>query len=139
MHATLLLCDWAEAVSDGKLHAMGIGWKRILCDQPTQSAVALLLTVPYDQTNAKHDVAVKLMTQDGEPFPPEQPAQFGFQLEIGRPPGVKAGEDQTVPFAAKFNGLMLPENGYRWEVLVDGEVLVSESFRAIPQIPRPTG
>jgi hypothetical protein len=134
MHATLLLCDWAEANPGGKLYAMGVGWKRIACDQPTQTAVALLLAVPYDQTNMKHDVAIKLMTEDGQPFPSDNPAQFGFQFEIGRPPGMKAGEDQVVPWAAKINGLVLPENGYRWEVLVDNEPLTSESFRAVSQL-----
>jgi hypothetical protein len=139
MQATLLLCDWAETNPEGKLYAMGIGWKRIASDQPTFTAVALLLSVPYDQTNTKHNVTIKLMTEDGQPFPADTPAAFGFQFEIGRPPGMRRGEDQTVPFAAKINGLILPENGYRWEVIVDDVLLSSESFRAVRQPPGPGG
>src|ERR1022692_1283021 len=108
LKGTLLLCDWAEVVG-GKLYAQGIGWTTIVAGRPTSFAVGCVMRVPYDQTNKKHSATIKLMTDDGQGFPLDQPLAAGFEFELGRPPGMKHGEEQTVPFAIKLaNAILTP-------------------------------
>lgn len=138
MKATLLLCDWAEVVA-GKLYAQGIGWSLTQANNPQNaSAVAMLLYVPYDMTNRKTSVKCSLLTADGQPYPDETPASFGFEFEIGRPPGLKPGTDQIVPFAAKLGGIAFLPGGYEWQLEVNGDPIASETFTAI-DTPAPPG
>ena len=127
-----MLCDWAEVVQ-GKLYLQGAGWAQVLANEPAQIAVALLIRVPYDQTNTQHHVSVRLLTEDGQLYPEDQPAEFEFDFEMGRPPGMKKGQEQVLPFAAKVAGLPFARGGYRWELLVDGEPADDMSFVAITQ------
>lgn len=126
---TLLLCDWAEVVG-GKLYAQGVGWTRIVADRPIQFSVAWLMHVPYSQTNKKHSATTKLVTEDGRGFPFDQPISADLQFELGRPPGMTAGEDQIVPFAIKIGGITFTPGGYRVELHVDDEVIDTASFFA---------
>ena len=52
MKLTMLLADAAEAVG-GKLYILGGGWS-ITGPQPTPSAIAIKIDVPWDQTNKVH-------------------------------------------------------------------------------------
>ena len=129
MRGTVLLCDWAEVVG-GKLYAQGIGWINITATRPVQFAAGCLIRVPYDETNKKHSATVKLMTDDGQGFPSEQPVIGSFEFELGRPPGMKHGEEQTVPFAVKLAGITLAPGGYRFELYIDNEPTDIVSFTA---------
>ncbi|PZS02837.1 MAG: hypothetical protein DLM56_10870 [Pseudonocardiales bacterium] len=130
MRAVILLCDWAEVIA-GKLYAQGVGWARTRADTPgIGSAVATLLYVPYDQTNRRVAVTCRLVTADGQPFPEQQPAQFGYEFEIGRPPGLQRGAEQIMPFAAKVNGIIYPPGDYEWVLEVDGATVAGAPFSA---------
>lgn len=132
MRASILLCDWAEVVQ-GKLYAQGLGWTMIASDQALQIAVAALIRIPYDRTNKPHKAEVRLTTEDGARFPPDAPeAIFTFDFEVGRPPGMKVGQEQNLPFAAKLGGIAFPVGGYQWEFYVDGDLLDTAPFVAIP-------
>ncbi len=87
MKAQLVLCDWAEVVG-GKLYLQGGGWATIAAAAATQTAVAVLIDIPYTQTNRQHDGVMALYNQDNQPYPPQQPFRIEFQLEAGRPPGM---------------------------------------------------
>lgn len=131
MNVTLLLCDAAE-VSGGKLYVLGGGWSLLAAEQPVNTALAILLAVPWDQTNRKILFAARLMTDDGDPVELEgQPVAASGILEVGRPPGIKPGTDLNTPVALKFNAIVLPAGGYRWEVEVDGDLAATAAFRAI--------
>src|SRR5680860_489523 len=110
MQTNLMLCDWAEVVQ-GKLYIQGSGWSRILANQPVQMAIAMMTRVPYDQTNRQHRVDLKLQTEDGQSYPTEAPIAFDFMFELGRPPGMKQGQEQILPFAAKLGGLTFVTGG----------------------------
>lgn len=134
MRATILLCDWAEVIN-GKLYAQGIGWDRLHHDKQTHTAVAVLLFVPYDLTNRKHHVTLELLTEDGGGYPEEAPISGGMDVEVGRPPGTKAGQEMIVPFALRVDGLKYERGGYRWELKVNDELVETASLTAqeLPQ------
>jgi hypothetical protein len=131
--AILLLCDYAEAVN-GKLYVMGGGWNVLhAAGQPVNTSVAALITVPWDQTNRKHDLALELLTSDG------QPVEVGGRLlkmegefELGRPAGVKPGSSFNAPFVWNFNGLVLELGSYEWKLAIDGEPVASRPFVVTP-------
>jgi hypothetical protein len=131
LRADLILCDWAEAIG-GKLYVMGAGWNVITVQQPASVAVALLVYVDWTETNTPHELRLRLVTEDGQGYPEDEPIEIGWRIEIGRPPGVPHGTESTAPLAAKVTDLRFVPGGYRWE-LSFGDAPPSESvpFRAI--------
>lgn len=126
----MLLCDAAEEVG-GKLYILGGGWGTInRPDSPVNVAVAVLIAVPWNQANELHDIALRLMTADGDQVEvDDQPVGAEGQFEVGRPPHVKAGTDLNVPLTFSFNGIFLPEGGYRFELSIDGTQVDIAPFR----------
>ena len=134
MEATLLLCDYAQTF-DGKLYIMGGGWNRIPANAPISVAVAVLLHVPWDQTNRPTTVIVTLVNEDGQAVmaTEDQPLRMGGQLEVGRPAGSRAGSTFNIPLTFTLPALMLPAGGYRWEVTADGEQIQTARFDVISE------
>lgn len=130
MRATLLLCDWAE-VLNGKAYAQGIGWSRIRANAPVSFALVALIHVPYDQTNTKHTMRLVMETEDGTPFPAEAPVEIGADLEVGRPPGMRKGEESNVPLATKIEGLHFEPGGYVLRIEVNDETIATAPFTAV--------
>ncbi len=126
----MLLCDAAQE-ANGKLYVIGGGWSDVLqSDQPMSMALAIVLHVPWDQTNMKHEFRVQLQTADGEPWMHDggAPIQAEANFEIGRPPGIKPGSELNAPIAPSFHGVLLPAGGYVWKLTVDGEELGRTPF-----------
>lgn len=130
LRVTLMLADWAEALG-GKLYIQGGGWARIVPNRPVTMAVAALLHVPYDQTNTPITLTLSLLTEDAELFPQESPFQVQANAEVGRPPGMRAGEETVVPFAVKVNGIQFKPGGYRVEARVGDDLLGYIPFTAV--------
>ncbi|MFI5347933.1 MAG: DUF6941 family protein, partial [Elusimicrobiota bacterium] len=65
MKVTMMLADSAQAVG-GKLYILGGGWS-ITGPQPCPSAIAVLVSVPWNETNRKHRVKVELVDEDYRP------------------------------------------------------------------------
>ena len=131
MRGTLILCDWADVVHD-KLYIQGAGWVAIPARQPlSQFAVATLIEIPYDETNQPHACWLKLLTEDGEAYPAEQPMKLGFGFEAGRPPGMVAGMSQMMPHAAKIYGIPFEPGVYTFELSIDDEIVTTATFRAV--------
>ncbi|WP_378101770.1 DUF6941 family protein [Cellulomonas sp. T2.31MG-18] len=125
MRVTLLLCDHAT-VAEGKLYISGGGWN-MTAPVPSPSAVALLVSVPWDQANMRHEIRMWLERQDGErvervdEFGRTVPIQLDGNFEVGRPPGVLSGTPLDVPIALLIPPLPLQPGGrYRWVLEVDG-------------------
>jgi len=122
MKATLLLADYAK-VSDGKLDMLGAGWS-VAGPGPVAFVVAGIVHVPWDETNVTHTVRLELLDADGAPVlhpANDEPIFVEFQVEVGRPPGVKPGTPMDVPVAVPFGAFQL-EPGSRYEVraTIDG-------------------
>lgn len=87
----MLLADSAQAVS-GKLYILGGGWS-ITGPQPSPSAIALKIDVPWHQANQRHDFELALFDSDGRSVnvstpSGEKPVQLKGQFEVGRPAGL---------------------------------------------------
>src|SRR5215216_5860474 len=71
LKADILLCDYAEEVN-GKLYVMGGGWSRLFTpNQPSNMALAIKLTIPWNEANRLREIAVRLLTEDNNPVPNE--------------------------------------------------------------------
>lgn len=130
LRVTMLLCDAAQ-VSGGKLYVLGGGWNTCAPDLPSM-AIALLIKVPWDMANRSFEWRLQLFNEDGNPYyPGEQGKEIAFagQFEVGRPPGLKKGQELQVPLAMNAAGIPLRESsGYYWAFFVDGVELERVSF-----------
>jgi hypothetical protein len=126
MEAHVLLADAAQRDQSGKIHALGLGWSNIGTPLPPH-AIVLLVKVPWDQANRRHNFQVELVDADGHPVTTsgpvgEQPVKVAGGFETGRPPGLPAGTplDVAVPFNIG-GGLPLPPGRYTWNLTIDGD------------------
>jgi hypothetical protein len=125
MKLTMLLCDAAQAV-EGKLYILGGGWNLTGSD-PSPSAIAMQIDVPWDQTNRQHTLRLTLVTDDGEPVlvptpTGPRPAEIAAQFEVGRPPGYRPGAPMTVVLAINVGPLPLAaDRRYEWRCQINDE------------------
>lgn len=72
-----------------------------------------------------------LSDEDGAPVVVEgNEVRAEAEFEVGRPPGIKQGEQMSVPIAIPFYGLMLSPGGYVFEIAVGEKSLGRCPFRA---------
>lgn len=133
LEATMLLCDWAEALQ-GKLYLMGGGWTQLTMNSPTVAmTLAITIAVPWDRTNMKLPLVVQLLTEDGELVSKEDgsPVRIDGEIEAGRPPGSKPGTSFVSPLAIRVGGFALTPGSYSWRLSVSDEELAHASFTAV--------
>ena len=132
VEATVVLCDYAEAVN-GKLYVMGGGWNVAFSGgQPINAGLAILVVCPWDQTNRRHELRVELLTADGDVVAVQgREVTFTAEFELGRPPGIKAGTSLNAPFAWNLQGLALPVGDYEWKLSIDEEPVSSRAFQVL--------
>ena len=124
MKVTMLLADSVQAVG-GKLYILGGGWS--VTGPPAQFGIAILIEIPWDQTNQKHPWKLELLESDGAAVlvqtpSGEQPLVFQGELEVGRPPGLKPGTPIAVPLAINLAPLALePSSRYEWRLSIHGQ------------------
>jgi hypothetical protein len=137
VEATLLLANSAEAGPNGTVSALGIGWS--ITGTPTPPiALVLLIKVPWDQTNVKHRLTLKLVDSDGHDVMLGQtqlggdpaPLLIDGEFEVGRPPGLPHGTpiDQAMPITIGPGLPLIPGRGYQWRLEIDGDAVASRSF-----------
>lgn len=126
MKVTMLLADSAQAIG-GKLYILGGGWS-ITGPDPTPSALALKIEVPWDQANQRHRFVLELLTGDGQPVlvtaadGAQTPIQVSGELEVGRPAGLTPGTPLDAAVAINLGPLPIPAGGrYVWRLSIDGE------------------
>lgn len=132
----MLLCDAAEQ-QGGKLYILGGGFSVIwVPNVPVNMALAVKLSVPWDQANRKHTVKAMLLDDDGDPVDlGGGPLEVGGELEVGRPPGLKPGTPLDAPFVMPFAGMAFPPGGYVWVLEVDGTEMARAPFRVMDGPP----
>lgn len=125
MKITMMLADSAQAV-EGKLYILGGGWS-VTGPGPCPSAIAVLISVPWTETNRKHHVKVELLdgdyravtmpTDDGP-----RPLSISGDFEVGRPPGILPGSSIEIPFAFNLGAIPLePGRRFVWKLTIDGQ------------------
>ena len=136
----LILCDAAVAdASSGKVHMLGAGWS--MTGTPTApQAVAMLLKIPWDRTNQKITLTLRLLDADGQPVtmpgPEGDPVRIGqdFEFEVGRPPGVAPGSMLDAAFALSVPSMPLQPGRYEWRLDISDQT-ASESFTVLTRPP----
>jgi hypothetical protein len=122
MMATILLADAAQAI-DNKLYVLGGGWS-VTGPDPTPTALAIAIKVPWDEANSRHDLLVELLDADGRPIavgPEERPVVIESQFEVGRPPGLRPGTPIDLALAVNLGPVPLPPGArYEWRMSIDG-------------------
>jgi hypothetical protein len=125
MRATLLLADHA-VVAEGKLYVNGGGWSVTSPGAP--SAIAIKLDVPWDRTERRLALRLRLIGQDGQPVVVTGPdgvsqhVEISADAQVGRPPGLAEGGDVDFPLAFQIGPLPLePGQRYQWVLEIDGE------------------
>ncbi len=122
----MLLADYTQ-VAEGKLNIIGGGWS-ITGPDPSPSAIALLVKVPWDQANRRHRWELVLLDADGNPVllrpEPEaegQTLQIGGEFEVGRPAGLLPGTPLDATVAINIGPLPLPPGArYAWQLKING-------------------
>ena len=123
MKVTMMLADSAQ-VAGGKLYILGGGWS-ITGPLPCPSAIAVIVSVPWNETNRKHRVKVELVDADYRPvlLPTSDgsaPLVISGDFEVGRPPGILPGSTIEVPFAFNIGAIPLqPDKRYVWKLMID--------------------
>lgn len=137
----MILCDHATT-AEGKIFINGGAWDQI-GPQPQPYSIAMIIKVPWDQTNQECTLHLALMTEDGipvavsnEPGAEPVPLRMEAVFEIGRPAGAKKGQEFTVPLAVGIAPQPLAPGRYRWELSLNGDHEedweVSFTFRQMP-------
>ncbi len=140
MKAAMILCDYAEELG-GKLYMMGGGWSRNFTpNHPTNMALAIKLTIPWNEANRPYDITVRLVDENHEPFrdPDGNEVALMGKVEVGRPAGLRPGSNLDAALALRFDGLVLPPGTYVWELLINRNVLESTVFDVIDPNAPPT-
>lgn len=121
MKVTILLADAAQAVG-GKLYILGGGWS-VTGPDPTPSALAMKIEVPWTEANRRHELTVALLDADGNPvIIGDNPVEIRGEFEVGRPPGLPAGTPLDATIAIPLNPFPLAPGGrYVWRVTINGE------------------
>jgi Family of unknown function (DUF6941) len=135
MEAYLLLCDAAEVVGD-RTFILGGGWVGRSPRMPGM-AVVVLIDIPWDLSNRKHELELVLQDEDGNMVSagsPSREIRVKGSFEVGRPVGHPAGMPLRFIQAINFQRLPLqPSLRYHWELKVNGETTGSASFFTRPQ------
>ena len=119
----VLVADGAHVVG-GKLYVLGGGWDRLLVPQlpgvpAAPFAVVAGIRVPWSLTNRKLDFSIDVLDADGE-----RVAQLtAGVLEVGRPPGMRAGTGQRFQLAVPARPEFAAAGTYVIRCSLDGEVL----------------
>ncbi len=98
----LILADSAQVVNN-KLYLLGGGWDSIRVQRafPVNQnlSIAVGIKVPWNNTNQKHQFEVEILAEDIQTEEPRSLAKMTGQFEVGRPPGIPAGQDQRIQIA----------------------------------------
>ena len=123
---------------DGKLHAQGAGWNRILTPGlPTlhgRIGLGLVVRVPVAAAGAEHEIEVALHGPDGELVPlgvmagdgdsPIESVTGTFSVDTDG-----EVEEELLPVAINVDGLRLERAGvHRFVVTIDGAIVRSVPF-----------
>ena len=128
----LLLTDASEALN-GKLYALGGGWNMLRFGElPVQHVfgIAFGIDVSWDEANERHALKLETQDPDGERLGEE----LSFEIEVGRPPGSIAGQDQRVVISIQASAAF-SKPGPHAVVIFAGERELGRSRFYVAEVP----
>lgn len=128
----LVLAD-AVAAADGKHYIHGGGWDMIstasLPFQYALIAVAIRVRVPWAETNQPHEVVLDILDADGVSVLGSPSGPPHVIVNLGRPPNLPPGTDQTLPLVINLQGILFEKAGpYATVVTIDGADAARTAF-----------
>jgi hypothetical protein len=119
----LMLAD-AATVAEGKHYIHGAGWDIIgaaAFPVTRPITVAVLLRVPWNDTNQQQTLELNVLNADGVSILPDPPGPLRGPIIVGRPPHVPAGQAVLVPLVFSLVGVCFDQPGtYVVVMRVDG-------------------
>jgi Family of unknown function (DUF6941) len=109
-----VVADHAATAPDGKLYLNGAGVDQVLVAEsarrlPTPLYLAIRIRVPWHMTSETLRLRVRALDADRRPFGPD-PLVDG-QMEVGRAPGARPGDELAFNVAVQVSGMPVPEAG----------------------------
>jgi hypothetical protein len=105
----------AATAAEGKHYIHGAGWDTInALTFPAAHpvlAIAILLRVPWNDTNQPHALELDIENADGASILPDPPGTLRGPITVGRPPQAVPGEDQLIPLVFNLAGVQFPDEG----------------------------
>lgn len=102
----LILADAAQVVG-AKLYLLGGGWDTLAVNTALpvdqKCALSMSILVPWNETNQKHSFEVEIVSEDNNTEVPKSLVKVGGQFEVGRPPGIRQGQQQRFQLAIDMN------------------------------------
>jgi hypothetical protein len=130
--ASIILADFAETGTDGKVHVLGAGWT-VTGPQLGPQAVVGFIQVPPEEAGETVSFTLRLSDQSGElvevPGPAGmQPIELGGQIELREPEGWDRSTELGAPFAVNVMLPLSQGQSYTWSLEVDEKELASITF-----------
>jgi hypothetical protein len=109
-----VIADHAATASDGKLYLNGAGVDQVIVPEsarrlPTPLYLAIRIRVPWHMTSESLRLRVRALDSDRRPFGPD-PLVDG-QMEVGRAPGARPGDELAFNVAVQISGMAIPDSG----------------------------
>src|SRR5437879_3786386 len=98
MQADYMVVADAVAAAEGKLYIHGAGWDNVLTQifpATLTMAVAILLRIPWGETNEAHILELDILDADGHSILPNPPGPLRGTVNVGRPATLEPGDDQV--------------------------------------------
>lgn len=140
MNLTVLLADAAQADTNGKVGALGLGWS--LTGVPLAAhSIVVLFEVAWHESNEQHGFTVELLDEDGSPVLADNGnpiIRVDGGIEMGRPAGLLQGTPLIQPWVLNLPpGMPLkPGRRYEYRVTVDDGAMGSVSFSTVAEVGR---
>lgn len=120
IEVTMLMADAAQ-VADRKLYILG-GGISVIGPRPGPVAVAMLIRVPWDAADRRHEWTLELLDEDfGPVMAGERPLLVNGAFEAKRPQDLPPGILLDIPLAINVSSLPVqPGKRYTWRLSIDG-------------------
>jgi hypothetical protein len=137
MQATLVLCDFAEIDSTGKVHILGAGWS-VTGPAPAPQGIVAFLKVPAERAQSPIQATLRLLDQERHlvevpGIGGTQVLEISGQIEMQMPETWDHALDLSASFAVNVGPLPLTRGmTYSWTIEIDGKELASVDFLVRP-------
>lgn len=133
IRAHLVLADFAETDSSGKVHLLGGGWT-VLSGGPGPHAVVVFLKVSPDQADKAITVTLRLVSKESrvvvEQLGPGglQQLEITGQVVLNIPPEWDPSVDLDATFTINLGPLLLSAGTYTWVAEIGGKEAAATDF-----------